>query len=149
MKTIEKVCKRFIAPLLAVSAISMAAHGASQDHGERTAESKADGATVTVFKAKKIYTMDPGRPEATAIAVLDGKVLSTGSLESMKPWLSQYQYEVDESFKDKIIMPGFIDPHTHFTVRSNIDCCYVLALWKRRTLYGLRQACYKTHRYKE
>ena len=120
MKKIEKLYKRCIAPLLAVSAMSMAAHGASQDHAQRTAESQADGATVTVFEAKKIYTMDPGRPEATAIAVLDGKVLSTGTLESMKPWLSQYQYEVDESFKDKIIMPGFIDPHTHFYMSSGL-----------------------------
>jgi predicted amidohydrolase YtcJ len=67
-----------------------------------------------VYTAKKIYTMDPGRPEATAIAVLDGKVLSTGTMESMKPWLSRYKYTVNDTLKDKIVMPGFIEPHTHF-----------------------------------
>ncbi len=44
-----------------------------------------------MYTAKTIYTMDPGRPEANAVAVLDGKVLSTGTLESTKPWLSRYK----------------------------------------------------------
>lgn len=68
---------------------------------------------VTVFTAKKVHTMDPGRPEVDAVAVLDGKVLSTGTMESMKPWLDRYDVTVDDSFKDKVIMPGFIEPHTH------------------------------------
>jgi predicted amidohydrolase YtcJ len=72
-----------------------------------------EGKPITVFTAKKIYTMDPGRPEATAVAVLDGKVLSTGSLESMQPWLSRYDYSVNDSLADKIITPGFIEPHSH------------------------------------
>ncbi|MCL1067406.1 amidohydrolase [Shewanella olleyana] len=68
---------------------------------------------VTVFTAKNILTMDPGRPEVGAVAVLDGKVLSTGSVESMSPWLSQYDWELDETFADKVILPGFIEPHSH------------------------------------
>jgi predicted amidohydrolase YtcJ len=69
---------------------------------------------VTVFTAKKVFTMDPGRPQVEAVAVLDGKILSTGTLESMKPWLSRYDVTVDDTFKDKVILPGFIEPHTHF-----------------------------------
>jgi predicted amidohydrolase YtcJ len=69
---------------------------------------------VTVYTARKVRTMDPGRPVVQAVAVLDGKVLSTGTLESMKPWLSRYEVTVDDSLKDKVILPGFIDPHTHF-----------------------------------
>jgi predicted amidohydrolase YtcJ len=68
---------------------------------------------VTVFTAKKIITMDRGRPEATAVAVMDGKILSVGSMESIKPWLDQFEYKVDDTFKDKVITPGFIDPHMH------------------------------------
>jgi len=68
---------------------------------------------VTVFTAKKVITMDQGRPSADAVAVLDGRVLSTGSLESMEPWLSRYDYTVDNTLKDKVIMPGFIEPHSH------------------------------------
>ena len=68
---------------------------------------------VTVYTARKVWTMDPGRPEVEAVAVLDGKVLSTGTLESMQPWLSRYEVDVDDTFKDKVIMPGFIEPHSH------------------------------------
>ena len=63
---------------------------------------------VTVYTARKVRTMDPGRPVVDAVAVLDGKVLSTGTLESMQPWLSHYDVTVDDTFKDKVIMPGFI-----------------------------------------
>lgn len=69
---------------------------------------------IKVFRARKVRTMDPGRPEAEAIAVVDGRVLSTGTLATMRPWLDRYPYEIDETFADKVILPGFIDPHTHF-----------------------------------
>ena len=68
---------------------------------------------LTVFLAKAIRTMDIGRPIATAVAVSEGKIVSVGDLESMKPWLDRYDHEVNDSFSDKVIMPGFIDPHTH------------------------------------
>lgn len=70
--------------------------------------------TITVFPARKVVTMDPDRPVAEAVAVMDGKVLSTGSLSSMQPWLSRHGHVIDHTLEDKIILPGFIDPHTHF-----------------------------------
>jgi predicted amidohydrolase YtcJ len=63
--------------------------------------------------AKKVITMDPGWPNATAIAVRDGKILSVGSMEDLKPWLINSPYEIIDIFKDKIILPGFIEPHSH------------------------------------
>jgi predicted amidohydrolase YtcJ len=75
---------------------------------------------ITVFPARKVITMDPGRPVAEAIAVMDGKVLSTGSLESMRPWLSRHDHVVDDTLKDKIVLPGLIDPHTHFAMSSGL-----------------------------
>jgi predicted amidohydrolase YtcJ len=94
-------------------ATNLAFAGGTPSHPEWLEALTAEGKPITVFTARKIYTMDPGRPEADAIAVLDGKVLSTGTLESMKPWLSRYDYTVDKSLADKIIMPGFIEPHSH------------------------------------
>lgn len=79
---------------------------------------KKSGEPITVYIAKKVYTMDPGRPEVQAVAVLDGRVLSTGTLDSMKPWLSRYDYVVNEDLKDKVIMPGFIEPHAHFWISA-------------------------------
>ncbi len=69
---------------------------------------------VVVYTARKVLTMDPGRPAVEAVAVLGGKVLSTGTVDSMQPWLSHYDVTVDDTFQDKVIMPGFIEPHTHF-----------------------------------
>ena len=69
---------------------------------------------ITVYRARKVVTMDPGRPVGEAVAVMDGKVLSTGTLDSMRPWLSRYDHVVDDTLHDKVILPGLIDPHTHF-----------------------------------
>ncbi len=69
---------------------------------------------LKVFEARCVRTMDPGRPLAEAVAVKDGHVISTGTIESMQPWLEREPYEIDDTFRDKVIFPGFIDPHTHF-----------------------------------
>ena len=68
---------------------------------------------LKVFTAKRIRTMDAGRPQATAVAFKDGRIVSVGTLETMKNWLEREDHEIDTSFEDKVIFPGFIDPHTH------------------------------------
>jgi predicted amidohydrolase YtcJ len=70
---------------------------------------------ITVFVARRILTMDPGRPTASAIAVRDGRILSVGTIESMQPWLRRYSYTIDETFANLVLLPGFIDPHTHLS----------------------------------
>jgi len=73
---------------------------------------------VTVYVARRVRTLDPGRPVAQAVAVMDGRVLSTGTLASMQPWLSRHEHVIDETLKDKVILPGLIDPHTHFAISA-------------------------------
>ena len=68
---------------------------------------------ITVFTARAIHTMEPSLPQATAIAVRDGQILEVGTLDSLKPWLDRHAHTIDDSFADKVIMPGFIDPHLH------------------------------------
>ena len=68
---------------------------------------------ITVYTARRIHTMDPGRPTATAIAIADGRIVSVGTLQSMQPWLRRVAHDIDDRFGDDILMPGFIDPHTH------------------------------------
>lgn len=68
---------------------------------------------LTVFVAKKIVTMDPGWPAATAVAVENGRILSLGSLADLKPWLDRTPHTIDKTFADKILFPGFIEPHGH------------------------------------
>lgn len=67
----------------------------------------------TLYKARSIITMNDSLPRATAVLVQDGMILEVGAAEHMQPWLQHQDYVVDEQFADKIICPGFIDPHLH------------------------------------
>lgn len=77
-----------------------------------------DELNLTVFVAKLIHTMNPGMPHATAIAVADDRIIEVGTLETMQPWLDAHPHTIDETFADKVVMPGFIDPHIHPTLGS-------------------------------
>lgn len=68
---------------------------------------------LTVYVAGKIITMEPAMPHATAVAVADGRIVSVGTLESLQGWIEQRGATIDRSLEDKILMPGFIDPHVH------------------------------------
>ena len=69
---------------------------------------------IIVFQAKKIITMNPSQPVATAIAIRDGRILEVSTLERLKPWLDAHPHTIDDStFREKVLMPGFIDPHLH------------------------------------
>jgi len=61
-----------------------------------------------VYSAKKIITMNPSRPEATHVAVRDGRILGAGSLSELQTW---GDVRLDERFKDKVLMPGFVEGH--------------------------------------
>ena len=73
-------------------------------------------AETVVYTAKLIRTMEPALPEATAVAVEDGKVLAVGSLDSLSPLIAARGARIDRQFGDKVITPGFIDPHVHPTL---------------------------------
>ena len=62
-------------------------------------------------------------PEATAVAVRDGMIVETGTLETMQPWLEVYSYRIDERFSNHVIMPGFIDPHLHPSLAAVLLPC--------------------------
>ncbi len=79
-----------------------------------TAHRETDVSQLKVFTARRVRTMDAGRPTAEAIAIKDGRIVSVGTLDRMRPWLEREPYEIDDTFRDKVILPGFIDPHTHF-----------------------------------
>jgi predicted amidohydrolase YtcJ len=68
---------------------------------------------MTIFIAKKIITMETALPEATAVAVADGKIVSVGSLESLEDFRTNRGAIVDTMFANKVLMPGFVEPHVH------------------------------------
>ncbi len=68
---------------------------------------------LTLYPAKSVITMNPSAPRAEGVLVRDGRILEVGRLEQMSPWLDAYPHEVDDRFSNKVICPGFIDPHLH------------------------------------
>ena len=68
---------------------------------------------LTVFTARKIVTMEPSQPTATAVAVQGGRIVSLGSLDDLAPWLEGRDHRIDRRFEGDILMPGLIDNHLH------------------------------------
>ena len=68
---------------------------------------------LTLYPAAKIITMNRSMPEASAVLVKDSRIVEVGSIDTMQPWLNQHPHQIDDRFKDKVICPGFIDPHLH------------------------------------
>jgi predicted amidohydrolase YtcJ len=70
-------------------------------------------APATIFVAREVITMEPGNPSGDAVAVSGKRIVAAGKLEDLKKALGDRPYTVDETFKSKIVMPGFIDQHLH------------------------------------
>ena len=73
---------------------------------------------LTVYTARTILTMNPSQPRATAVAVRDGDIVEVGSPESLRPWLDAHEHRFDHSFRQHVLVPGFIDPHLHPTMAA-------------------------------
>lgn len=65
---------------------------------------------ITVFSAAKVITMDPNQPEATHVAVRDGRVLAVGGPDCAAGW---GDVQTDDRFAERVILPGFIEAHAH------------------------------------
>ncbi|WP_137701448.1 amidohydrolase [Marimonas lutisalis] len=78
-------------------------------------------AGITIFKAKKIITMDPNRPEATHVAVRDGRILAVGGADCADQW---GQVTHDDSLADAVLMPGFVEGHCHMMAGFIWDYAY-------------------------
>lgn len=65
---------------------------------------------TTVYAARRILTLNPMQPEATHVAVRDGRILAVGDLARMREW---GDFDLDERFADKVLMPGLVEGHCH------------------------------------
>ena len=66
--------------------------------------------TTTIYRARRILTMNPARPFATHVAVREGRILGAGTLEELAGW---GDYQLDDRFADKFLLPGFVEGHSH------------------------------------
>ena len=97
--------------LILVAHSSMAQSSSLQDLGGSLALDRFP--KVTIYPAKEVLTLDPARPTAQAVALVGSRILATGSLDELKAALVEQDFQIDETFKDKVIVPGFISQHDH------------------------------------
>ena len=77
---------------------------------------------TTIFSARKILTMNTYQPVATHVAVREGRILGTGSLDELVEW---GEYTIDKRFADKVLLPGFVEAHCHAMNGSVWENTYV------------------------
>ncbi len=68
---------------------------------------------VEVYVAKEIVTLDPKKPNVTAVAVQGKRIIATGSKSEVEALIGTSKYKLNEMFKDKVLVPGFIAQHDH------------------------------------
>ena len=78
--------------------------------GASSTTSAGSSGPITIFQAKKIITLDPVTPEATHVAVRNGRILGAGNLGDLTGW---GEYTLDTTFEDLVIIPGLIEAHNH------------------------------------
>jgi hypothetical protein len=89
---------------LAAATIVVAAPAAAQQCPSR--------GPATVYVAQKIITMDPARPTATAVAVQNGRIQAVGDAGAVIRAVGG-RCTVDTSFARRVMLPGFVEAHTH------------------------------------
>ncbi|WP_170603460.1 amidohydrolase [Ruegeria arenilitoris] len=69
--------------------------------------------TATIFVAREIVTLDPEQPTAQAVAIVNDRVLASGTLEEVQVLIGDRPHDLDRTFEDHVIVPGFIAQHDH------------------------------------
>ena len=69
----------------------------------------------------KIYTVDPARPIASALAIKDGKIVFVGSTADARRWIGPKTQT--EQFGGRLVLPGLIDSHIHPIDIVDLDIC--------------------------
>ena len=77
----------------------------------------------SVFAARRVITLDPDLPEATAIAVAAGRIVAVGSIENLAT-----HGPVDQTFADAVLCPGLIDQHLHPILGASTLMTEVIAI---------------------
>lgn len=67
-------------------------------------------APLTIFPARSVRTVDPGLPTAEAVAVAEHHIVAVGSLADLR---ARGPHEIDDTFADSVLVPGFVEAHSH------------------------------------
>ena len=81
----------------------------------------ANAQTADKLVTGRIWTADPGKPWADAMAIAGDRILAVGTKQELKAYVNK-QTVLVKAAEGQLIVPGFIDNHTHF-----MDGGYMLA----------------------
>ena len=93
---------------------------------------------ITIFAARRIITMNSYLPDATHVAVREGRVLGVGDLDTVKGF---GEYSLDDRFAGKVLMPGFVEGHCHAKEGGMWDYPYIGYLDRRDPDGGIWPGC--------
>ncbi|MEM9570690.1 MAG: amidohydrolase [Pseudomonadota bacterium] len=91
------------------------------------------GDGVTIYAADTVVTMS--EESGDAIAVRDGRIVAVGDFDMLDARF--VGAEVDETFADKTIVPGLIDPHIHMGLSSLQYATPLTPPWPMATPNGM------------
>ncbi|MFC0349901.1 amidohydrolase [Undibacterium danionis] len=80
------------------------------------AQAQKPAADVIIQNAR-IWTVDPARPEAQAVAILADKIVAVGSNQQIAFWRGKQTKVINA--QGKRVLPGFNDAHVHFADGGN------------------------------
>jgi predicted amidohydrolase YtcJ len=98
--------KRWAVPFLLIAAFqSLLAQG-------KPAEFKARPPADLVIVNGAVWTVDPAKPRAEAVAVVGERIAAVGSNDEIRKWVGPQTRTIDAGGGS--VLPGFIDAHVHF-----------------------------------
>ncbi|MEH2557454.1 putative amidohydrolase YtcJ [Bradyrhizobium algeriense] len=103
------------------------------------AQQADSGSPDLVLINGKVLTMDDRSSVVEALAVLDGKILATGSNASVKSIISTRTRVLD--LAGKTVVPGLIDTHAHFKAAGLSE--YVVSMSRAKTVVEALDAAKK------
>ena len=77
---------------------------------------------ITVYPVRRLITMNPALPSAEAVAVRGDRILGVGSLDELTRW---GDHRVDDTFRDHVLTPGFVEAHSHVMSGGTWEHVYV------------------------
>lgn len=90
---------------------------------------------VTIYVADKVIPMTGEGVTAEAVAVEGGRVRAVGSLGALQA--GHPGARIDETFRDKTIVPGLIDPHMHVLLGGMLYAHPFAPPWPMATPEGM------------